>query len=260
VRPRRAAVLGAAALLAGHQDTGLRYTAASLDCSRWSESSRSRIETFTGGRIGKATVERDGILTVRAADSTGGVFVEGWYDSLAARRSTEGGQEVVPDTDGLIGGRYRGLLGPRGRYTASARPFVPDEVAEVAELAGAFDDLFPVLPPRPLAPGATWGDSVLRVKRLADTVVSGRTLRRFGLTSRRERRETLPHGDTVPVPIRQTIREQGEFSWDSAGLQRRARTILVETTIPPSRRIPQAVRSRVEQQVELVRLPATRCE
>lgn len=260
MRARRAAVLAAAALVAaGHQDGGLRYTAANLDCSRWSETSRSEIQTSTSGRIGKATVTRDGILSVRAADTTGGVSVEGWYDSLALRRRT-GEDELVPDTDGLIGGRYRGVLGTRGAFASLARPFVPDELAEVAELGGAFEDLFPTLPPRPLAPGASWGDSALRIRRLGDTVVAGRPLQRFGLTSRRARRETIPHGDTVPVPIRQTISEQGEFTWDSTGLQRRTRRILVETTIPPSQRIPQVVRSQVEQQVELVRLPAPRCE
>jgi hypothetical protein len=259
VSARWAAVLAAALVAAGHQDAGLRYTAANLDCSRWSETSRSEIQTSTSGRIGQATVARDGVLRVRAADTTGGLSVEGWYDSLALRRRT-GEDELVPDTDGLIGGRYRGVLGPRGEYAARARPFVPDELSEVAELAGAFEDLFPALPPRPLAPGASWGDSALRIRRLADTVVAGHPLWRFGLTSRRVRRETIPHGDTVPVPIRQTISEQGEFAWDSAGLQRRSRTILIETTIPPGRRIPQAVRSRVEQQVELVRLPGPRCE
>jgi hypothetical protein len=257
---RRATVLAAVALVAaGYQDDNLRYTAATLDCSRWSESSRSQIETFTGGREGKATVTRDGVLSIRARDSAGGVSVEGWYDSLSMRRSS-GEDDQVPDTDGLIGGRYRGLLGPLGNYTTSARPFVPDEVAEVAELAGAFDDLFPTLPLRPLAPGGSWGDSTLRVRRLADTVVAGRRVRRFNLTSRRERRETLLHGDTVPVPVRQTISEQGEFTWSPGGLEQRTRTILVETAIPRSRRIPQAVRSRVEQQVELERLPAGRCE
>jgi hypothetical protein len=259
VSARRAVVLATALVAAPQQDDVPRYTAASLNCTRWSETSRSEIQTSTSDRVGKATVARDGVLSVRAADTAGGVSVEGWYDSLSMRRRT-GEDELVPDTDGLIGGRYRGRLGPRGAYVSSASPFVPDEVAEVAELAGAFEDLFPPLPPRSLAAGASWGDSALQIRRLADTVVAGHAVRRFGLVSRRVRRETIPHGDTVPVPIRQTISEQGEFTWDSAGLQRRTRTILVETTIPPNRRIPQAVRSRVEQQVELVRLPAPRCE
>ena len=256
---RGAVVLAAALAAADLQDDSPRYTAAGLDCSRWSETSRSEIQTSTSGRIGKATVTRDGVLIVRATDTTGGVAVEGWYDSVSVRRRT-GEDELAPDTDGLIGGRYRGVLALRGKYTSYATPFVPDEVAEVAELAGEFEDLFPALPPRTLAPGASWGDSTLQIRRLADTTVAGRAMRRFALTSRRVRAETLPHGDTVPVPLRQTISEQGEFTWDAAGLQHRTRTILVETAIPPSQRIPQAVRSRVEQRVELVRLPTARCE
>ena len=50
-------------------------------------------------------------------------------------------------------------------------------------MAGALDDLFPALPPRPLAPGTSWGDSALLVLRLPDTLVAGRALRRFALTS-----------------------------------------------------------------------------
>ena len=198
---------------------------------------------------------RDGVLSVRAADTAGGVSVEGWYDSLSMRRRT-GEDELVPDTDGLIGGRYRGLLGPRGAYVSSASPFVPDEVAEVAELAGAFEDLFPPLPPRPLAAGASWGDSTLQIRRLADTVVAGRAVRRFGLLSRRERRETIPYGDTVPLP-------------DSADDQRAGRVHLGFRRAPtpdarpfwwrprshPTAESRRPVRSRVEQQVELVRLP-----
>jgi len=257
----RAAILAVGCLVAaGHQDDGLRYAAANLDCSRWAESSRSQIETIAGGRSGKASAGRDAILRVRAVDTTGGVSLEGWFDSLSVWRRT-GNDELVPDTDGLIGGRYRGLLGARGRYTSLVQPFVPDEVAEVAEMAGALDDLFPALPPRPLAPGTSWGDSVLLVLRLPDTLVSGRALRRFALTLRHERREILLHGDSVPVPVRQTITDKGEFTWDpKAGLEHRARTVLVETSIPPNRRIRQAVRSRVEQRVELKRLSAGSCE
>ena len=261
MRSRRALVLAAGCLIAaGHQDDAPRYRAASLDCTRWSESSRSQIETSANGHSGKASAGRDGILRLRAVDTTRGISLEGWYDSLSVWRRT-GDDELMPDTDGLIGGRYRGLLGARGGYAAFVTPFVPDEVAEVADLAGALDDLFPALPTTSLAPGASWGDSALALRRLSDTVVAGRRLQRFALTSRRERRETVPRGDTIPVPLRQTITEEGEFEWDPArGLERRARTIRVETSIPPNKQIRQAVRSRVEQEIELVRLPAVRCE
>jgi hypothetical protein len=258
-----APVLRAALALAGVLSTARAqqpsYTAATLHCSRWAESSRSQIETATERRSSDASAGREGVLVMRARDTTGGVSLEAWYDSLAVWRRS-GGAEFTPDTDGLLGGRYRGILERRGRYTAMAKPFVPDEIAEVAELAGALDDLFPPLPPGPLAPGETWRNSEQEIRRHADTVVSGRALRRFAATAHRERRETVPRGDTAAVPLRQTITEEGEFTWDAAaGLVRRTRTILVETSIPVGGRIRQPVRSRVVQRVELTRLPGRTC-
>jgi hypothetical protein len=262
VTRRRAVLLAALASLAAaapRQQGILRYSASILDCSRWAESSRSKIETVTNRRSGEATAGRRGVLALRARDSAGGVAIEAWFDSVAVWRRS-GGEEIAPDTDGLIGGRYRGLLGARGGYTAVASPFVPDDVAEVAELAGVMDDLFPALPSRPLAPGQDWRSAEYEIRRIADTLVAGRPRLRFATTARRERDETIPRGDTVPVPIRQTITEEGELTWDPAdGLLRRVRTIVIETSISAGGRIRQPVRSRVEQQVELTRLSPGTC-
>ena len=82
-----------------------------------------------GGGSGRHAGTRRDLELPRAATSTGGVALEAWYDSLELRRRS-GDQEVMADTDGLIGGRYRGLLAPDGHYSEHARPFVPDEVAE----------------------------------------------------------------------------------------------------------------------------------
>jgi hypothetical protein len=67
----------------------------------------------------------------------------------------------------------------------------------------------------------------------------------------------MPHGDTVPVPLRQTTAERGDIYWSPAGgLVRRTRDITVDATIPSGGRIRQPVRSRVVQRVELTRLPS----
>jgi hypothetical protein len=187
------------------------------------------------------------------------VAVEAWYDSLAVTRRSAAG-ELSPDTDGLLGGRYRGLLGPAGDFTPSARPFVPDEVADVADLADALADFFQPLPSTRLAPGQAWRgpDNVLR--RLPDSVGASRPLARFAVESRRQVRRVVPRGDTLPVPVRQLVVEQGQFAWDpNDGLVHRTRDITVETTVPPGGRIRQAVRSRLVQHVELARLPASTC-
>jgi hypothetical protein len=236
-----------------------QYAAAQLHCARFLETSRSEIETETPrGAVG-ATVERDGIWSFRARDTSGGVAIEAWYDSLALRRRTSEG-DLVPDTDGLIGGRYRGILTRSGEYVIElARPFVPDEVAEVADLSAAGADLLPRLPPRPLAPGESWGDSALALTRLPDTALAGRPLRHFRLESRDERRAATPRGDTVPIPLRQTTVEEGDIYWSEvSGLVRRLRDITVEATVPSGGRVKQPVRSRVVQHIELTRLPSRR--
>lgn len=152
------------------------------------------------------------------------------------------------------------MLGPAGEYTVLARPFVPDEIAEVTEVGSALDDFFPPLPTRRLAPGETWRHAGVEIRRLGDTTVAGRTLARYSLHSRRERTETVPHGDTVPIPIKQLTSEDGEFAWDSeSGLAWRYRDIVVETSIAAEGRIRQPVRSRVVQRVELARLPRSGC-
>jgi hypothetical protein len=248
------AVVGSAALSAQTP----RYAAAQLDCARYREASRSEVETEMASGGVDATLERDGIWSFRARDTSGGVALEAWYDSLVLRRRSAG-REVTADTDGLIGGRYRGVLAPGGEYTEHARPFVPDEVAELADLSTAAGDLFPALPPRPLAPGESWTDSTLTLTRLPDTTVAGRPLTHFRLKSRAESRETVPRGDTVPIPVRQTVAEESDVYWSPAsGLVRRLRAITVEATVPSGGRVRQPVRSRVQQRIELTRLPAHR--
>jgi hypothetical protein len=234
------------------------YSGARLDCARFQETSRSEIETETAGGAVTATAERRGIWSLSARDSAGGVALEAWYDSLALRRRTAG-SEVAADTDGLIGGRYRALLTPAGGYAELARPFVPDEVAEVADLSGAARDLLPPLPPRALQPGESWTADTLSLARLPDTVMGGRQLLHFRLKSRTESRQAVPRGDTVPIPLHQATVEEGDFYWSpAAGLVRRSRDITVEATVPSGGRVRQAARSRVVQHIELTRLPARR--
>lgn len=232
------------------------YAAAQLHCARFLQRSHSDIRTETARGAVEATTEREGIWSFRARDSAGGVALDAWYDSLSLRRRAAG-TEVTADTDGLIGGRYRGLLSPAGAYVELARPFVPDEVAELADLAGAARDLLPPLPPRPLQPGESWSDSTLTLTRLPDTTVAGRPLVHFRLTSRSETRETVPRGDTMPIPVHQTVEEKGDIYWSpTSGLVRRLRDITVEATVPSGGRVRQPVRSRIEQRVELTLLPA----
>ena len=242
--------------LAAQAEGAPRYTAAGLDCARFEETSESEILTQTARRAGKGSAGRNGIWIFRARDTTGAIAIEAWYDSLAVWRRTEVGL-LEPDTDGIIGGRFRGRLSSTGHYEAEVRPFVPDEVAEAADLSTALDDLLPPLPPSPLAPGASWSRPGLEITRLSDTTVAGRPLLRFSIAGRREARETMPRGDTVPLPLTQVTTEQGTALWDPAsGLMSRSREIVVEAAIPAGGRMRLPVRSRVIQHATLTRLPA----
>jgi hypothetical protein len=236
------------------QGSAIGYTANQLDCARFLETGESKILTEAGGRIRNQTSTRRGFWQFRAAPSNGDVGLEGWLDTLAlTRRSPE--TSISPDTDGLLGGRYRGTLSRTGTYTSNVRPFVPDEVAEIAEMSGALDDFFPALPARALGPGEKWADSLgLTIRRLPDSVHSGVALRRYALDSRKESKTAPTPADTLPLKLRQRTEERGEFVWHPVlGLLRRDRRIVVETTVPPSRSVRQAVRSKVEQRIIVAR-------
>ena len=116
----------------GSAAAGFRYTADQLACVSLHETSHGRLDTQTGAHLRHETLGRDGVLQLRARPAGSTIAIEAWYDSLALSRVSPE-TTLSPDTDGLLGGRYRGQLSPVGGYSAVARPFVPDEVAEVAD-------------------------------------------------------------------------------------------------------------------------------
>jgi hypothetical protein len=236
------------------QAIAARYSPEQLNCARFLESSESTIHTVASGRTREQTAGRRGVWQFRAAPLEDEITVEGWLDSLTVWRSSQE-TTVKPDTDGLLGGRYRGTLSRAGDYESRARPFVPDEVGEVAGMGTALDDFFPPLPTRPLAPGQVWNDSPgVTIRRLPDSALSGVPLYRFELGIRRETRVAPTTVDTLPLKVRQTSQEQGTFVWHPhLGLLQRERRIVVETVVPANRRVRQPVRSKVEQRITVRR-------
>ncbi|HEV8454896.1 MAG TPA: hypothetical protein VGQ24_08395 [Gemmatimonadales bacterium] len=245
---------GGSASLAQSHAVDVRYSAPQLNCAQFLETAESDIQTETSGRILKQTAGRRGVWQFRAKPAVDGVSLEGWLDSLSLwRKSRE--TTIRPDTDGLLGGRYRGALSGSGAYLSQARPFVPDEVAEIAGMATALDDFFPPLPPRLLRPEQAWSDaSGVMIRRMADSGMSGTPLYRFELEVRREARSNPMPNDTASLRLRQLSREHGTFVWHPLlGLLRRDRRIVVETSVPAGRAIRQPVRSRVEQRITVLR-------
>lgn len=237
-----------------------QYSAAQLDCATFLEHSRARLVAETGGRRRRETLVRSGVLRFRAHPTGDSVAIEAWYDSLAlSRESPE--TNLVPDTDGLIGGRFRGALSPVGRYTVEARPYVPDEVAEVADVGGTLDDLLPPLPPRGLAVAEAWSDGAgLELRRLADSSGNGRTIRRLALRLRSRSDTAAIRGDTTRLPAVEVTTEEGQVDWDSErGLLRRTRRLVIETSVPAGGPLKLPFRSRLEQDGDVVRGPRV-CE
>ena len=89
---------------------------------------------------------------------------------------------------------------------------------------------------------------------MTDSAMSGLPLYRFTLEARRETRSEPVPGDTLSLRLHQVSQEQGSFVWHPLlGLVKRERRIVVETTVPPATRVRQAVRSRVEQHISVLR-------
>ena len=232
----------------------LGYAGPQLQCAQFLETSQTSIVTQTGRQSREQTIERRAVWQFRAQPANTGVALTGWLDTLILlRRSPK--TTIRPDTDGLIGGRYRGVLRPGGKYLTRVQPFVTAEVAEVSDMAKALNDLFPELPPDPLHPGEVWTDtSGLRIQRMSDSALSGLPLYRYALEATRKTRSVPVQYDTIPLTLEQISRERGTFVWHPGlGLLRRDRTIVVETSVPASRAVPQPVRARAEQRISLSR-------
>jgi hypothetical protein len=237
-----------------------RYTPEQWRCVSLQERSRAVLEAETGLRRRRETLSRDGLWRVRGPRGGRDMAIEAWYDSLAlSRQSPEG--TLAPDTEGLLGGRYRGTLSPSGRYAAAARPFVPDEVAEVSDLGAAMDDLLPPLPPTALAVGERWSDGAgLELRRLPDSVAGTRLVQRLTLRSRTETDRARVRGDTTAIAARQVTVEAGQVDWDATkGFLRRTRHLVVETSVPAGGRVRAPLRSRLEQDVVVERVGGPAC-
>jgi len=250
----RIALAGIALPTSGFAQQRLEYNASQLNCARFLETVQASILTASAGRVREQTTGRTAVWQFRAEPAIQQVKLEGWLDSLELwRKSNEG--TIRPDTDGLLGGRYRGLLSGAGSFQRQVTPFVPEEVAEVADMGRALDDFFPPLPQAAIRAGQAWTDSSgLTVRRLADSSMSGVALYRFELESRHRSRTARTSGDSAGLSLRQVAVERGRFVWHPlVGLLSRERRIVVETAVPAGRTIRQPVNARIEQRITVLR-------
>ena len=206
------------------------YTAAQLDCATYLEQVRTEIQSRVGTVVREERAGRDGVLILRAEGADSLLEIVAWYDSLALWREGPEGR-ITPDAEGLLGGRWRGILDRSGHYSSRATPFVPDEVAEIAELRGVLQDFLPLLPDSALAPGAKYRWS-RRVAADSTTIVQ----------------------DSLAVPVRTETAETGSLDWDPRlGPVLRERTVTVTARIPPGKPFPRGDVPVLTQRVRVIR-------
>ena len=177
-------------------------------------------------------VRRDGRLVVRGTAVDSGIAIEAWWDSLSLSRRAGTGT-LTPDAAGVIGGRYRGLLRPDGRFVRSDAPWIPDDVAEVSDLSVALDDLFPA-------------DSGVAVRALDDSAGA----RRYRVQSHRSV-DSAATGDR-PFAVYESETSVGTLAWGNVGLLTWDRRVQAETRVKESPR--RSFRSVADQRIELRRV------
>ena len=209
-----------------------RYEAAQLACAVFGVRVTTTVTTDMQGTHRVEEVRRDGRLVVHGTAVDSGVAIEAWWDSLALTRRA-GGETLTPDAAGILGGRYRGLLRPDGRFVRTDAPWVPDEVAEVSDLSVALDDLFPA-------------DSGVTVRRLGDSA----RVQRYRVQSYRSVDSAAT--DDRPFAVYESETSDGVVAWGGDGLLAWDRRVQAETRVKES---PQRTfRSVADQRIELRRV------
>lgn len=238
-----------------HDPEPPRYRPLLLDCARYRVVIQAEIVIQAGRQRNREHTGREGLMVLRAVAADSLIRLEGWFDSLSLWREGSG-ERLTPDTDGLIGGRYHGTLTATGEYSASDVPFIPDEIAEIADLSNALGDLLPRLPPIPLRQGGSWRDDLGTViSRTADGTIGGRPVERYRLVRRSERTESRLLPDSSEVSANRTESETGVFSWSSElGVVRWERDLSDLVAVPAGGLVKQPFKTGIEQKVTVVRV------
>lgn len=227
-------------LLGAPQRPVPKYAPDMLECAAFREEVRTDIRNESGSVLRQETAGRDGVFLIQAARNDSGLILTAWYDSLNVWRQSPEGRST-PDTDGLLGGQWRGALTSSGRYSAITVPFIPDDVAEIADLRGVLGDFLPSL-----APGVL-------------TLASSRDGRyRWSIKARSDTVGAV--NDTLEVPMRRESAEEGSLTWDPRlGPVAWERNITVTGGIDAKGPIKRGIRSVVMQRIRVSRLPGRTC-
>jgi hypothetical protein len=241
---------------------GPRYQPLQLDCVRYQTEAQAMIVLEAGKERSREGTGRAGIMVIRGSRTAGDSLLqlEAWFESLVLYRESNG-ERLEPDTDGLIGGRFRASLAPTGAMLSTELPFFPDDVAQVTDLSGALTSLLPQLPPQALAPGTGWRDDLGTViTRLGDITLGGRRVERYRLSRKSVRpvEQMLPDSSVVTASRNES--EEGTFYWATElGLVRWERDLTDELLVEKGGVVKQPFRTRIEQKVTVERVSGGAC-
>ena len=250
--------------LAAQVGSAIRYQPELLACVAFHQSVLSDLETVHGEDRRTETTGWEGNLVLRAEADTGGVLsVVAWFERLRVWRDMPEGR-IEPATDGMLGGRYRGVLRSDGDYHAVTVPFIPDAVSAIAAMDKALDELFPPLPTAPLVPGgATTGGRRWRFHRLSDTLAAGGTALRLRLLRSDTTSVSVDWGGGQVSQGASVEEEWGRVLWrPGVGPLSWVRRITTVVTFPPATVSARPVRTDVRQErllEYLGALPPERC-
>ena len=231
------------------------YHLAQLDCAAYRQTLSSDIRLEGARERSREASGRDGVIRLRATARDTLIGLEAWFETLAVWREGNG-ERLAPETDGVIGGRFTGLLTRQGGLTVTDRPFIPDDIAQVAEMSGALEELLPPLAQVALTPGTGWKDGFgLIITRLSDERQGGRRVERYRLIRRTSRSEVRLLPDSSEVRATRVEDETGTIFWSvELGLVRWERTITVDVSVPRGGVVQSPFRTRIVQQVTVERV------
>ncbi|HXW96446.1 MAG TPA: hypothetical protein VEI47_02590 [Gemmatimonadales bacterium] len=233
------------------------YHPLQLDCASFRQQVRSTIDLEGIRERSRETTGRDGILELRAAAQDSLIMLTAWFDTLIVWREGAG-ERLEPETDGVIGGRYKGSLTVQGAFVSLDRPFVPDEVAQVSDVGDALQELLPPLPPVALQPGQGWKDDLGTViSRLPDGLNGGHRVERYRLTRRSSGEEFRMLPDSIEVRATRRESETGVYEWTAElGVVHWDRGITTDVMVPTGGPVRAPFRTHIEQQATVDRVGA----
>jgi hypothetical protein len=195
------------ALLAVRGSLLAAVTLSAAKGQRYVESSRVTVTTQSGMSESGRFIVRD--LELEASRRADTLVMQ----SVATRlEETTDGRTVSHTTDGFTGGRWKMLADTAGVWRVVARPFVPEVLREVSDLAAAMDDFFPT-PPTLVADSRLRTDDGVSWQRLADSAGHAR----YRWEGDRSVDEDRLVADSVPMRVRETRREAGSAVADGRG-------------------------------------------